>query len=77
MERVYSINVGLRSNGYSFAVKVNTDDAADVIQMAENAGLFQDEGDAFYAMAEDITESDYDLQGLKDVTYDLTQKITL
>ena len=76
MERVFSINVRLR-NGYSFAVNVNTDNAADAIQMAENAGLFQDEGDAFFAMAEDITESEYDLHGLKDVTYDLTKKNNL
>ena len=44
--------------GYSFAVKCKLDD----------------ELDAVYATAEEITDSPYDIEGLKSATYDLTHE---
>ena len=69
-KRIFSINVAGK-HGYSFAVKCNATEEADVVQMAKNAGLFQDDEDAFYATAEDITDSEYDINGLKDCTYEI------
>lgn len=68
--RIFSIYVAGK-HGYSFAVKCNATKEADVVQMAKNAGLFQDDEDAFYATAEDITDSEYDINGLKDCTYEI------
>ena len=60
--------------GYSFAVKCKLDDEYDVIDLAEENNLFDDELDAVYATAEEITDSPYDIEGLKSATYDLTNE---
>ena len=41
---------------------------------AEENNLFDDELDAVYATAEEITDSPYDIEGLKSATYDLTHE---
>ena len=69
-KRIFSINVAGR-HGYSFAVKCDATEEADAVQMAENAGLFQDDEDAFYATAEDITDSSYDLEHFKSCTHEI------
>lgn len=70
MERIWKIDVQGRY-GYSFAVKCKLDDGYDVIELAEENDLFDDELDADYATAEEITDSPYDIEGLKSATYDL------
>ena len=70
MKRIFSINVTGR-NGYSFAIKCDATEEADAVQMAENAGLFEDDADAFYATAEDITDYPYDVEHFKDCTYEV------
>ena len=70
MERIWKIDVqGVY--GYSFAVKCKLDDGYDVIELADENDLFNDELDAAYATAEEITDSPYDIEGLKSATYDL------
>ena len=67
--KVYSVNV-LGKHGYSFAVKCDcTED--EVVNLALINGLFDDDEDAYCAIVEDITDSEYDLNGLKDSTYEL------
>lgn len=70
MKRVYKIDVPGK-NGYSFAVRgeFNSEEAA--ISEALAAGIFDDDCDAEYAVAEDITESEYDLNAFKDCINDL------
>lgn len=70
MKKIFSINVPGK-HGYSFAVKCDATEEADAVQMAENAGLFQDDEDAFYAMAEDITDWDDDIEAFKSCTYEV------
>ena len=70
MERIWKIDVQGRY-GYSFAVKCKLDDEYDVIDLAEENNLFDDELDAVYATAEEITDSPYDIEGLKSATYNL------
>jgi len=71
MKKVFSINI-LGKHGYSFAVRCDTSyNEETVIELAAENHLFNDDEDADYAIAEDITESDYDIQGLKNVTYDI------
>ena len=70
MKRIYSINVTGR-NGYSFAVKCEETSESAVIDMALDAGLFEDDADADYAVAEDITDYPYDVEHFKDCTYEV------
>lgn len=71
MKKIFSINVQGR-HGYSFAVKCDTSYNEDtVIELARESALFDDDEDADYATAEDITESDYDIEHLQDCTYEL------
>ena len=71
MKKIFSINVPGR-HGYSFAVKCDTSyDEDSVIELAAESGLFSDDEDADYAIAEDITESDYDIEHFKSCTYEL------
>lgn len=71
MKKVFSINVPGR-HGYSFAVRCDTSyDEESVIELAAENCLFEEDEDADYAIAEDITESDYNIQALKDATYDI------
>jgi hypothetical protein len=71
MKKIFSINVPGR-HGYSFAVKCDTSyDEESVIELAAENLLFEEEEDADYAIAEDITESEYDINGMKDCTYSL------
>lgn len=71
MKKVFSINVPGKY-GYSFAVRCDTSyDEESVIELAAENCLFEEDEDADYAIAEDITESDYDIQAFKDDTYDI------
>lgn len=71
MKKIFSINVPGR-HGYSFAVKCDTSyDEDSVIELALENMLFETDEDADYAVAEDITESEYDIEGLKSATYEL------
>ena len=71
MKKTFSINVPGRY-GYSFAVVCDCSyDEDTVLDLALECGCFDDDGDCDYAEAEDITESPYDIQGLKDCTYEL------
>lgn len=71
MKKIFSINVPGR-HGYSFAVKCDTSyDEDSVIELAAESGLFDSDEDADYAIAEDITESDYEIEHFKDCTYEL------
>jgi len=71
MKKIFSINVPGR-NGYTFAVKCDTSYNEDtVIELARESALFDSDEDADYATAEDITESDYDIEYLQDCTYEL------
>lgn len=71
MKKIFSINVPGR-HGYFFAVKCDTSYNEDtVIELANESALFDNDEDADYATAEDITESDYDIEHLKDCTYEL------
>lgn len=69
MKRVYKIDVPGK-NGYSFAVRGEIDSEEAAISEAIAAGIF-DDYDAEYAVAEDITESEYDLNAFKDCINDL------
>ena len=68
-KNVYSINVP-GPEGYSFAVK-GAFSESEAIDKALEADLFTSPVDADYAIVEDITNSEYDLLGLKDATYNL------
>ena len=71
MKKIFSINVPGR-HGYSFAVKCDTFyNEETVINLAAESDLFDDPEDADYAIAEDITDSDYDINAFKSCTYDL------
>ncbi len=68
-KRVYSINVP-GPCGYSFAVKGNFSDESQVIDLASEEELFDDPHDARYATAEDITDSQSDIEAFKSCTYE-------
>lgn len=70
MKRIFSINVTGR-NGYSFAVKCETNNGETAIDMALDAGLFEDDADADYAVAENITNYPDDVEHFKDCTYEI------
>lgn len=71
MKKIFLINVPIK-HGYSFAVKCNTSyNEESVIELAAENLLFEEEDDADYATAEDITENEHDIEGLKSVTYEL------
>ena len=71
MKKIFSINVPGR-HGYSFTVKCDTSYNEDtVIDLAAESELFNDPEDADYATAEDITDSDYDINAFKNSTYTL------
>lgn len=71
MKKVFSINVPGKY-GYSFAVRCDASyNEESVIELAAENCLFEEDEDADYAIAEDITESDYDIQAFKDDTYDI------
>ena len=71
MKKIFSINVPGR-HGYSFAVRCDASfDEDSVIDLAAESKLFNDPEDADYAISEDITESDYDINAFKSCTYDL------
>ena len=75
MKRIWKIDVPGR-NGYSFAVRTDIEDEQAVISAAEEAGLFESGEDANFAMAEDITNSSYDLGAFKDCITDLDDKLS-
>ena len=69
MKKIFSINVPGR-HGYSFAVKCDTSyDEDSVINLAAENFLFEVDEDADYATAEDITDSEYDINAFKNCTY--------
>lgn len=71
MKKIFSINVPGR-HGYSFAVKCDTSyDEDSVIDLAAENFLFEEDEDADYATAEDITDSEYDIDALKNCTYEI------
>ena len=71
MKKIFSINVPGR-HGYSFGVSCDSSyDEDSVIDLAYDNGLFQDEEDADYAFAEDITDFEYSRNGLAGCTYEL------
>lgn len=70
MKKIYSINVAGK-HGYSFAVECDANFEEEAIDMAAEAGLFDDPEDAEYATAEDITGSEYDINAFKSCTYKL------
>ena len=70
MKKIYSINVP-GAYGYSFAVKGEIDCEEDAIEAASNANLFTEPEDADYAVAEDITDSKYDINAFKSCTYEV------
>lgn len=71
MKKIFSINVPGR-HGYSFAVKCDTSyDEDSVIDLAAENFLFEEDEDADYATAEDITDSEYDINAFKDCTYEI------
>lgn len=67
MKRVFSINVP-GQYGYSFAVEGELNEGSAISKAFEN-GLFEEPIDANYAVAEDITDSDYDLKAFENCTY--------
>lgn len=69
-KRVYSINVP-GAYGYSFAVKCEATCEEEAIDAAADAKLFDEPEDADYAIAEDITDSEYDLNAFKSCTYEI------
>ena len=70
MKRIYSVNV-TGVGGYSFGVKCNETDENSVIDLALDAGLFDDDSDAKYAVVEDITDYPYDVAHFKTCTYEI------
>lgn len=71
MKKIFSINVPGR-HGYSFAVKCDDSyDEDSVINAALEANLFEDETDADYAIAEDITDFSHDVKHFEDCTYEI------
>lgn len=71
MKKVFLINVS-SCNGYSFAVKCDTSyNEESVIELAAENRLFDEDEDVDYATAEDITESEHDINAFKDCTYEL------
>ena len=68
MKKIFSINVPGK-HGYSFAVECDASyDEESVIDLALENGLFDENRDADYAIAEDITDSEYDRDAFKDCT---------
>ena len=71
MRKTFSINIAGK-HGYSFAVECDSSyDEDSVINLALDNELFEEGYDADYAIAEDITDSEYDLNAFKDYTYKL------
>jgi len=75
MRPVVKIDVPGR-HGYSFAVAFNAenemaDHESAALDLALEAYLFEEDEDYNYAMAEDITDSEYDLEHFKNCTYEL------
>ncbi len=70
MDRIFSINVAGR-HGYSFAVKCDAENEENAIERALNAGIFEDDIDADYAIAEEITDSPYDVEHFKSCTHEI------
>ncbi len=73
MKKIYSVNV-TGPCGYSFAVAGKGLNEEDVIDVALENDLFSDEEDANYAIVEDITDSEYDINGLKNATFEVPEK---
>ncbi len=67
--RVYSINIP-GPCGYSFAVKGKLSSEGDAIDIASEENLFDNPHDARYATAEDITDSQNDINAFMDCTYE-------
>ena len=71
MKKIFSINV-CGKNGYSFAVECDCFyDEESVIDAALENGLFDEEIDADYAVAEDITEYEDDIKALRNCTSEI------
>ena len=70
MKKIYSINVP-GSYGYSFVVKGEIACEEEAIELASENDLFDDPEDAKYAVAENITNSKYDVQHFKSCTYEI------
>lgn len=62
MKRVWKIDVPMHDHGYSLAIKSNDETPADAIENARKNNLFEEDFDAIYASAEDITDDDYEMQ---------------
>jgi hypothetical protein len=70
-KKIFSINISGK-HGYSFAVKCDASyNEKSVINLAFAHELFMEPDDATYAVAEEITDSDYDIEGLKSATYEI------
>ena len=72
MKRIWKIDVPGKY-GYSFAVKGNIEDEDAAIETALKHGHFEEDYDADYASAEEITNSKYNLDAFKDVTYEIPE----
>lgn len=71
MKKIFTVNVPGKY-GYSFAVECDSSyDEETVIDLASECGCFECPEDADYAIAEDITEWDDDIEAFKDCTYTL------
>lgn len=75
MKHIVKIDVPGR-HGYSFAVAFNTenemaDHESNALDLALEANLFEEDEDYDYAMAEDITDSEYDIEHFKYCTYEV------
>ena len=62
--------------GYSFAVAFNaenemSDHESTALDLALEAELFEEDYHRDFAMAEDITDSEYDIEHFKDYTYEV------
>lgn len=60
-KKVWKIDV-VGINGYSFAVSTTESDPKEVIELAREADLFEEDFDAIYASAEEITGDEYEMK---------------
>ena len=67
--RIYSVNVP-GPCGYSFAIKGNLSNEGQAIDLACEEELFDDPRDARYAIAEEITGNQQDIDAFRNCTYE-------
>ena len=61
MKKVWRIDVPGRY-GYSFAIRSDDETPEDAVETASQHDLYQEESDADYASAEEITDDDYEMK---------------